>query len=144
MKRFEFRLERVRDFRRQQLELEEAKLERLDAERQELEAESARIESETVRTRDLLMVTTSAEARELAAADLYLRHLADVRKRHDEKVAGFQARIHKQREAVIEARRRVRLMEKLEQQQLSDWTAESDREQENVASELFLARWNKP
>jgi flagellar export protein FliJ len=144
MKRFEFRLERVRDFRRQQLELEETKLERLHAERQELDAESARLESEAARTRGSLMVTTSVEGRELVSADRYLHHLASLRKRHDEKVAVWQARALEQRKAVIEARRRVRLMEKLEAQQLRAWTMETDRDQENLSSELFLARWNKP
>jgi flagellar export protein FliJ len=144
MKRFEFRLERVRDFRRQQLELEQAKLERLDAERRELEAESSRLAHETARTRDSLMVTTSAEARELVTADLYLRHLADARKRHDARVTAFAPRMCKQKEAVLEARRRVRLMEKLEEKQFRDWKTEADREQENLASELFLARWNRP
>jgi flagellar export protein FliJ len=143
MKRFEFRLDRVRDVRRQQLELEESKLERLHAERRELTAESSRLDSEAARTRGSLMVTTSVEGRELVAADKYLHHLADMRKRHDEKVNAWKARALEQQEAVLEARRRVRLMEKLEAHQLRDWKTEADREQENLSSELFLARWNK-
>jgi flagellar export protein FliJ len=144
MKRFEFRLDRVRDFRRQQLELEETKLERLHAEHRELDAEFLRLENEAAGTRSSLMVTTSAEGRELMPADRYLRHLADARKRHDQKVAGFQVRLRKQQEAVLEARRRLRLIEKLEAKQLRDWKAEADREQEKLSAELFLARWNKP
>jgi flagellar export protein FliJ len=144
MRRFEFRLARVRDFRRQQLELEEAKLERINAERQELETETSRLDNETAQTRGSLMVTTAAEARELVAADLYLRHLAATRKRHEERIAAWQARVRRQQAAVIEARRRVRLMEKLEEHQFRDWTTETEREQENLSSELFLARWKQP
>ena len=62
MKRFEFKVARVRDYRRQQLEAEEAKLEVLRAERQQLDAESLRLENEVAGTRNSLMVTTSVEA----------------------------------------------------------------------------------
>jgi flagellar export protein FliJ len=143
VKRFEFGLARVRDFRRQQLELEEAKLQKLLAERQELEAESARLESDTVGTRNSLMVTGSAEAQDLAAADLYLRHLAASKKRHQEKMTAWQQRTRKQQEAIVEARRRLRLMEKLEEKQFREWKAGVDREQENLSSELYLARWKR-
>jgi flagellar export protein FliJ len=144
MKRLEFRLERVRDFRRQQLELEETKLEKLHAERRELHAESLRLEREAAATRSSLMATISVEGFELAAADRYLRHLANARKRHTEKLTAFDARLRKQQEAVLEARRRLRLIEKLEARQVSDWKREADREQENLSAELFLAQWNKP
>jgi len=51
MTRFHFPLAKVRDFRRRQLEMEEAKLEALHAERQALAAESAHLERETELTR---------------------------------------------------------------------------------------------
>lgn len=143
MKRFEFRLARVRDFRRQQLEAEEAKLEMLRAERQKLEEESLRLENEATGTRNSLMVTGSVEAQDLVAADRYLRYLATEVKRQAAKMADWQERTAKQQQAMVEARRRVRLLEKLEQKQLRLWKEEADREQENLSAELFLARWKK-
>jgi len=143
VKRFEFGLARVRDFRRQQLQLEEAKLQKLLAERQELEAESARLECESAATRHSLMVTGSAEAQDLVAADRYLRHLATKRKAHTEKMAGWRERTRKQQKAIAEARQRVRMIEKLEEKQFQEWKARVDREQENLSSELYLARWNR-
>jgi flagellar export protein FliJ len=143
MKRFDFPLARVRDYRRQQLEIEEAKLQKLRAERLKLEAESSLLEKEAACTRSSLMVTTSAEAMHLVAADRYLRHLAAAQKRQAEKLADWQARARKQDAAVVEARRGVRLMEKLEEKQLLKWKAEADREQENLSSELYLARWKR-
>jgi flagellar export protein FliJ len=141
LKRFQFRLARVRDFRRQQLELEELKLSSLLAERQALETESLRIETETSTTRSWLMVTGAAESQDLVASDAYLRRLSVERKRLAAKMAEWQARALKQRGAVVEARRRVRLMEQLEQRQLDEWKSAADREQENLSAELFLARW---
>lgn len=141
MKRFEFRLAKVRDYRRQQLEVEEAKLEVLLAERKQLDAESARLEREASGTRQSLMVTGSAEAQELIAADRYLRYLAAEAKRQAARMAEWQERAHKQEAAMVAARRRVRLLEKLEAKELRLWTAETDREQENLSAELYLARW---
>lgn len=144
MKRFEFTLARARDFRRQQLDLEEASMQKLLGERQALEAEAARLESEVSRTRSSLMVTGSVEAWELAAANLYLRHLGVEQTRHAAKVADWQNRMRRQQEAVVEGRRRVRLMEKLEKKQRDAWQAGVDREQEALDAELFLARWKRP
>jgi flagellar export protein FliJ len=141
VKRFEFRLARVRDFRRQQLEAEEAKLEMLRAERQKLEEESLRLENEATGTRKSLMVTGSVEAQDLVAADRYLRYLATEMKRQAAKMADWQERTAKQQQAMVEARRRVRLLEKLEEKQLRLWKEEADREQENLSAELYLARW---
>src|ERR1700737_327119 len=108
MKRFEFKLARVRDYRRQQLEVEEAKLDVLRIERQQLEAESLRLKNEVAGTRKSLMVTGSGEARELVAADHYLRGLAIAEKQLAAKVADWRQRTDKQQQAMLEARRRVR------------------------------------
>jgi flagellar export protein FliJ len=144
VKRFEFKLARVRDFRRQQLEVEESKLETLFAERQALEAESARLETEAGGIRRLLMVTGSAEAQELVAADRYLRYLAAEKTRHAARMADWGERARKQEAILVEARRGVRLLEKLEEKQLAEWNAEADREQENLSADLYLARWKSP
>lgn len=143
MKRFEFGLARALDFRRQQLELEEAKLEILLAERGRLDADSLRIDNEVDATRQSLMVTGSAQSQELVAADLYLGHLAAEKKRQAAKLADWQQRASKQHKAMVEVRRRVRLLEKLKEKQFQTWKAETDREQENLSAELFLARWKK-
>ena len=43
--------------------------------------------------------------------------------------------------AMLEARRRCRLLERLKERRLAEWTLTRDRELEEVASESFLARW---
>ena len=75
--------------------------------------------------------------------DSYLRHLGGARKRHALKLVEWQERAAKQQQAVVEARRRVRLMEKLEERRLREWKQALDREQENLSSELYLARWKR-
>ncbi len=143
MTRFHFPLAKVRDFRQRQLEMEEAKLEALHAERQALVTESAHLERETEQTRLSLMVTGVVEAQELVASDRYLRQLSAGKKRLATKVCDWKARADKQQQAIVEARRRVRLLEKLEERKLREWQAGADREQENLASELYLAKWKR-
>ena len=141
MKRFEFKLARVRDYRRQQLEIEEAKLDLLRVERQQLEAESLRLKNEVAGVRNSLMVTGSVEAQELTAADRYLRGLAIAEKRLSAKLTDWRKRTDQQQQAILEARQRVRLLEKLEEKQVRLWKDEAHREQENLSVELYLARW---
>jgi flagellar export protein FliJ len=143
VKRFEFSLARVRDFRRRQLEVEEAKLEVLRVERQQLEVESLRLKNEVAGTRNSLMVTGSVEAQELVAADNYLHCLATEGKRQAAKLADWRERTARQRQTMLEAKRRVRLLEKLEEKQFRSWKEEADRQQESLAAELYLARWGK-
>jgi len=143
MQKFHFPLAHVRDFRVRQLEMEQAILEALHRERRALADEWSRLEEETAETRNALMVTVAADAQDLAASDLYLRHLEVVKKRHAARLADWQVRAAKQQQAVVEARRRVRLLEKLEERKLKEWQLAADREQENLASELYLAGWKR-
>jgi len=143
MTRFHFPLAKVRDFRQRQLEMEEAKLEALHAERQALAAESAHLERETELTRLSLMVTGVVEAQELVASDRYLRQLSAGKKRLAARLCDWKARADKQQQAIVEARRRVRLLENREERKLREWQVGADREQENLAAELYLAKWKR-
>jgi hypothetical protein len=44
---------------------------------------------------------------------------------------------------MLEARRRCRLLERLKEHRLTEWTAERDREVEEIAAESYLARWSR-
>jgi len=48
-----------------------------------------------------------------------------------------------QRGLVLKAERDVRLLEKLREKRLGEWQAAADKEQEALASELFLAQWHR-
>ena len=143
MKRFEFHLAKVRDYRRQRLEMEEAKLQPIFAQRQALESESARLDREAVETRKSLLTTVSAQSQDLAAMDLYLRHLGVTKKKHSVKVEDCRIKLGEQQKMIVEARRAVRLMEILEERQHREWRTSVDREQENLSSELYVARWKR-
>ena len=44
---------------------------------------------------------------------------------------------------MLEARRRCRLLERLKERRLAEWTAERDQELEEMAAETYLARWSR-
>jgi len=44
--------------------------------------------------------------------------------------------------AMMDARRRFRLLEKLKERRLAEWQKVQERELDQIASESFLAKWN--
>jgi hypothetical protein len=44
---------------------------------------------------------------------------------------------------MLEARRRCRLLERLKERRLTEWTAGRDHELEEIAAESYLARWSR-
>src|SRR5947207_16013492 len=101
MTRFHFPQEKVRDFRRRQLEMEEAKLEALHAERQALAAESAHLERETEQTRPSLKVTGVAAAQDLVPSDRYQRQFTAGKKRLAANLDDWQARADKRQQDLV-------------------------------------------
>ena len=138
---FRFKLARVLAWRQTQLEVEEAKfkqqtaaLAELDRARAELEAAGIRAESE-VRRWDPL------NGGDLAALSGFRLH---VRAREDQLAARRAERqkvVDAQQSAMLEARRRCRLLERLKERQLTEWQSARDRELEALALESFLAGW---
>ncbi len=141
MKRFEFRLERVRRWRFEQAEIEEMRLKRLATELSQLDREEALLDAERAATeRDLLAKTTlrSADFEALDSFRIWVKQCkANLARRRQE----CQERIARQRLQLVEARRNYRLLERLKERSLASWKAGLDRETENLAGELHLARW---
>ncbi len=143
MNAFRFRMEKVLEWRRLQLEQEEARfrqqaaaLSALDRSRAELEAAGIRAEVEV------------REFRPLAGADLRAlgAYRVDVRRREtrlaDQRLECTRELAVRQ-QALLEAQRRCRLLERLKERRLAEWRKGLDRELQEVASESFLARWNR-
>lgn len=140
MKRFTFRLQRVLEFRRQQEDVEQGRLSLLAAERVKLERQAER---------------QGAESREvrLACASAALLPALLVRQAYESAAALRRAREHslglarqaeqkrlQQLGVVLEARRRVRLLELLRDRQRFRHARSAQRELEATAGELHLAK----
>jgi flagellar export protein FliJ len=140
VKSFSFQLERVRNWRLQQLELETGKLQRLFSEQQAFASEFRRLESERLNTRASIISQASTRAEELAAVDAYNRHLTAEQGRVRSRQAECQKRIDEQRKALMCADQRFQVLARLKQKRHSEWKTAISREQESLASELYLSR----
>jgi flagellar FliJ protein len=140
MRRFRFRLETVLRWRGVELELEKSRIEKLFAERRGLEMQLLEVE-DSLRNAARLLEARTLGAEDLAAFERYRRHL----EREAESIAARRAdcgkRIAAQQQRVVEAERRIRLLERLRERRLAEWTLESNRELEALASETFLSKW---
>ena len=147
MKRFSFPLERVRQWRNMQVEVEHSKLRQLFDEMRRLELASERLAAAVAEAE--FAVQEAASTRQ-AVDGQQLADLDDYRlysKREEQRLAAqreqLQGRIAEQRGRLVEARRNFRLLEKLKQSRLEEWERDYHREVESLASELHLARWNR-
>lgn len=143
MSAFRFSLERVLEWRRAQLAIEEsrfrerqASLAALDAERAALEASGIEAEME-VRARHPL---SGDDLAALGAFRLGLRtRRQQIAVRRVRSVAALEA----QSKAMLEARRRCRLLERLRERREAEWRLADDRALEELAGESYLARWKQ-
>lgn len=140
MKRFEFRLERVLEWRRAQLDIELAALGRLTAEAQAIDRRRGEIEAERASAESSLFASATAEAQQLAALDAFRAWAREECGRLANRRAEWERKIAEQRQKLLEARRRSRLLERLKERRRAEWDAEFNRELENLAGELYLAR----
>ena len=141
MKRFHFPLERVRRWRAGQATIEELKLEQLRERLAKLGAEKRQVETERARSEQEVLGQPSMDAGELQSLDAYRLHARSKVREIENRERQADSQVEEQRQCVIQARRNAELLERLKQKALDEWQAGSDREQEGLAAELYLAQW---
>ena len=140
MRRFEFRLGSVLGWRAVELELEEGRLEQLFTQLRRRDAETLALE---VRSRESaqLIAAKTLDGQQLAALSYHRHYLEREAARMAAQRADCAKRIAAQQQRVAEAERKVRLLERLRERRLAEWTLEFNREMEALASETFLSKW---
>ena len=143
MKAFQFPLDKALDWRRVQLELEEARYKQqvdalagLDRQRAEVEASGIRAE---IQVREWSPIA-AGDLGALGNFRLYVKGQESAIARRRFEAAQMLA---EQQKRMLEARRRCRLLERLKERHLTEWTAQRDREVEEIAAESYLARWRR-
>ena len=143
MKKFEFRLGRVLEWRRRQAELEELKLTQLLAEAQRLEDARRALEETRLQSQREIVTNPSPSAQDLW---LLRDYLSDAKRQEHgllQQLAEQLRRVEAQRLRTMEARQRREALEKLKQGRYDEWRREAEKEMESLASEAFLARWSQ-
>jgi len=143
MNAFRFSLQKALELRRRQLELAEAQYQQraadlaaLDRARVETEAAGASANRE-VRQWDPIA------GQDLSALDRFRLRLKSESVRIAARREEAARQTAEQRAAMLEARRRCLLLEKLRERRLGEWRAARDRELEELAGDAFLAGWNR-
>jgi flagellar export protein FliJ len=139
MKAFRFRLDRVLDWRRTELDLEESRLKQLHARIALLDRERAALEAARDAAVRALLSRDSVDGTELhslssyrAAVRLQSIRLAQQRREREAELA-------RQQQKLLEARRRMRLLENLKDRRRVEWNYEMERQAQGEENGLFRA-----
>jgi flagellar export protein FliJ len=139
MKAFSFRLEQVKRWRETELSLQESRVAAAAAQ----VAEIRRAIEARRRELDAARVTGNADGADLRAyADFRQRTEARIRDLEGQAVVA-QRTLATEMNRLVEANRKVKLIENLKQRAQSAWTREFDRELSAFADEAFLNRYNR-
>lgn len=138
MKKFQFTLQKLMDFRQQELDRQKNTLSALQAELQRIYQEKEelirRVEESS---QDLEMICRQgAQAFEVSVRKRYIVSLQQEIHAHDASAAMKQQEINKQLGVVVEATKDVRTLEKLEEKQLEDYKAAANKENEQFIEEF--------
>jgi flagellar biosynthesis chaperone FliJ len=140
MKRFEFPLETVRRWRLERVGIEELKLRQILAEKHKLAAMKAQIQSEMAQSAQQVLGQSSMQRLELESLDSFRLYVRGRVRALEHQERQCEAKVVEQRNQVLEARRQFELLERLRQKAMTEWRAAGNKEQEEMAAELFLAK----
>jgi flagellar export protein FliJ len=144
MTSFRFRLEKVLQWRRKQLEVEEAKYQQRVREAAELEAERSRIEAAGIGAEAQVRAWSPLTGNDLASLANYRKYVVAQEQQIAVRHAEARKRSEAQRETMLEARRHCQLLERLRERRMAEWQAAADKELEEIAAESHLARISRP
>lgn len=143
MKPFRFPLERVLDWRRLNVQIAEAELERLYHERTGLEQRRKNLAAERIKLEAELLAGSSVSGEDLKALDEFRRYTFKEDERIQQSIQSVMLKISQQQQAIVVKRRDARLLEKLKDKRFGTWSAAASKEIAQLVEESYLARWKK-
>jgi flagellar biosynthesis chaperone FliJ len=126
-----------------QLSLEEADLERLRANLIAIEGEIAELAKREETANEAMRRTQSITGSGVADVARFRTWVTRERKALKSKMAECRQQVEARSLAVSEARRKVRLVERLKERRQESWTDEFNFELEQLAGESALSRWRR-
>jgi hypothetical protein len=136
---FRFRLAKVLEWYVQQCRVEEDRLHQRSAALSKARAELADTRQARSTIESELMEKRILPAPELLALSRYRHRAVQIERRLADQLAQREREWREQLLAVQQARRRVRLLEKIRERKLQEHSAEADRELEELAADAFRA-----
>ena len=143
MKKFNFPLTRVMDFRRMQARVEEIKLEALYAELRAIDIREVAVIAQRVQSEKTLRAAPSVTGFDLELFASFGAAMKVELTRLDKARVDCLKRIDAQLAALMIKRRDVKLLEHLKEQRFEKWEREMFKEIDQQADEAYLAKWNE-
>jgi hypothetical protein len=143
MKTFRFRLERVLSWRETQLSLAEAKVEHLKGGLRTTDEAMARVVERRAAAHATVTRATLVSGAELGALEASRVWAVGEEKRLAVCMVVLQQSIEVQNRYVAEARRGVKVVERLKERQFKNWKTEVDHEIDGLAAEAAIAQWRR-
>lgn len=139
MKKFQFTLDRIKQYRMQLEEMEKNDLAALRAELSVLQEEEAAIKKAIAdKTEELRRIyRRGAYPNEISVANRYLTLRKQDLEMKRQEIAEKNREIEKKLEDVLEATKEVKKLEKLEEHQLEEYREQETKENENFLEEFF-------
>jgi hypothetical protein len=142
MKNFRFPLDQALRLRRSQFDVERAHSERLALQFARIRQTGLDLKAGATGVRAWIPENAPIDSAALATMPHFQQRVRDHLARLAEEQKHVESLLAAQQLKTMEAARAVKLLEKLREQRWNEWSAAVQLEQENFASEAFLARWN--
>lgn len=138
MKKFQFTLQKLMDFRQQELDRQKNTLSALQADLQRIYQEKEELICQVEQSSEDLEIICrqGAQAFEISVRKRYIVSLQQEIHARDFSAARKQEEINKQLGVVVEATKDVRTLEKLEEKQLEEYKAAATKENEQFIEEF--------
>ena len=138
MKRFQFTLQKLMDFRQQELDRQKNTLSALQADLQRMHQEKEELIHRVEQSSEELDVVCrqGAQAYEISVRKRYIVSLQQEIHAHEFSISMKQEEVNKQLGVVVEATKDVRTLEKLEEKQLEEYKAAATKENEQFIEEF--------
>ena len=143
MTAFHFRLQKVLEWRRAQLELEEIQYRRQLAALAELDRRQAEVAEAASAAERQVRAWNPLAGGELEALGEFRLHVKQQEREMAASRIERRQQLERQHRLLLEAGRRLRLLERLQQRRWTEWRSARDKELEDLASESYLAKWNR-
>jgi hypothetical protein len=143
MPNFRFPLGKVLEWRRTQLEMEELKFKREAGALAEIDRRRAECEASGIKAELQVRAWAPVTGLDLGALGSFRLRVKSKEAAIAVQRAAQVKKLAAQEAAMLEARRRCRLLERLQEHRLDEWRTVENRELEAVASETYLAQWNR-
>jgi len=143
MKKFQFSLDRVMEFRRMQARLEEVKLQSMYAELRAIDIKEVALIKQSVESERAIREQKSVTGFDLELFHSYRQATHVERTRMDKARAQCRTKIDAQLRVAAAKRRDVKLLEHLKTKRFETWEQEMFKELDQQAEEAYLVKWNR-